>query len=74
MKGEKWKWNMPRFILIFLCFKLDLLIAARPDIDPNGYIMFCPCMGKLSFQIFLRHFILSVYINSRHFYQAIFEC
>ena len=37
-------------IVKFFCLLIIYLMhysSADDDIDPNGYLMFCPCMGKI---------------------------
>ena len=34
------------FLTIVVILKLHLSFATKFEPDPNGYIVFCPCMGK----------------------------
>lgn len=38
--------TMLRMILLLLVLHLSLSLE-EPSIDPNGYVMFCPCMGNI---------------------------
>ena len=35
-----------QFLSILVILKLNLSFTTKFEIDSNGYIMFCPCMGK----------------------------
>lgn len=37
---------MPK-IPTFMLFFINFYVAFCQDIDTNGYIVYCPCMGKL---------------------------
>ena len=50
-KLEKMKCSMFFTIFIWLAANLPVIIIASDnlddiEIDPNGYVMFCPCMGR----------------------------
>lgn len=40
--------NLNPLPLIFLLFNLILSLKSEEVIDPNGYILYCPCMGMYS--------------------------
>ena len=45
--------NLGKYLLLISVFKLVLPLVRSADfeIDPNGYITFCPCMGRFGNQV-----------------------
>jgi len=46
MTAKSSRSNPGIFFLLALSLGLKFVVAGKPEVDPNGYIMFCPCMGK----------------------------
>lgn len=35
-----------RVLALYILLALHIAAAAENSTDPNGYVIFCPCMGK----------------------------
>ena len=46
MISDKPSSNPCFLFLLTLSLGLRFVVAEKPEADRNGYIMFCPCMGK----------------------------
>jgi hypothetical protein len=49
-----------KFSIIFLLYTVQ---SKNFEIDPNGYIVFCPCMGKII--MILTYFISAAYLEQK---------
>ena len=49
------------FLTCIFIFLLPIVKSNDLEIDPNGYVVFCPCMGRFGNQVFI--FLSSYFIK-----------